>query len=100
MVLCIHRIVAGKHGSGSVTGHRHDGVLVGKVIQAGAAFGYIHPGDVLLAIDGYPIFSDGRVQMDGERVLLNEIVERKYKGDTVLLKVWRKGKARNKLPLI
>lgn len=73
-------------------GPNDDGVLVGKVIQAGAAFGYVQPGDVLLAIDGYPIFSDGRVQMDKERVLLNEIVERKYKGDTVQLTVWRQGR--------
>jgi S1-C subfamily serine protease len=72
-------------------GPNDDGVLVGKVFQAGAAFGYVQPGDVLLAIDGNPIFSDGRVQMDGERILLNEIVERKYKGDTVQLLVWRKG---------
>jgi S1-C subfamily serine protease len=68
------------------------GVMVSEVLQAGAAFGRLQVGDVLLAIDGRPIFSDGRVAMDNDRLLLNEVVERKFKGDAVTLKFLRKTK--------
>ena len=68
------------------------GVMVGEVMRAGAAYGQLFPGDVLLAIDDRPITSDGRVEMDNSRVMFNEVVERKFKGDTVDLKVLRNGK--------
>ena len=68
------------------------GVMVSDVMQAGAAFGQIQVGDVLLAIDGRPISSDGRVNMDEDRLMLNEVVERKFKGDTVGLSILRQGK--------
>ena len=42
-------------------------------------------------IDDLPIFSDGRVAIENERLMLNEVVERKFKGDTVRLKILRKG---------
>ena len=45
----------------------------------------------MLAIDGHPIFSDGRVDLDNDRVMLNEVVERKFKGDTVTLDLLREG---------
>ncbi|MFC1856450.1 trypsin-like peptidase domain-containing protein [Thermodesulfobacteriota bacterium] len=65
------------------------GVSVGGVISAGAAAGILSVGDVLLAIDDLPIFSDGYVEMDGQRVQLIEVVERKFKGDKVRLKIQR-----------
>lgn len=68
------------------------GVMVGEVFRAGAAYGYLETEDVLLAIDDRPIFSDGRVAMDNDRLMLNEVVERKFKGDTVRLKLLRKGR--------
>ncbi len=68
------------------------GVMVAEVMEAGAAHGHLQTEDVLLAIDGHPISSDGRVAMDNDRVLLNEVVERKYKGDTVRLDIMRKGR--------
>jgi S1-C subfamily serine protease len=68
------------------------GVMVSEVMQAGAAYGHLQVGDVLLDIDGRPIFSDGRVAMDNDRLLLNEVVERKFKGDTVTLKFLRHAK--------
>lgn len=66
------------------------GVLVSGVIQASAAWGVLEAGDVLLTIDGRPIFADGQVLMDGERMLLNEVVERKFEGDTVRLGILRR----------
>ncbi len=70
------------------------GVMVGEVFRAGAAYGYLETGDVLLSIDERSIFSDGRVAMDNDRLMLNEVVERKFKGDTVRLKLLRNGKTK------
>jgi hypothetical protein len=70
------------------------GVLVGTVIQAGPCGKVLQEGDVLLAIDGHPIASDAFVEYEGERVQMPEVVERKFKGDTVKLDIWR-----NKQPM-
>ena len=70
------------------------GVLVGTVIAAGPAANSLQAGDVLLAIDDHPIASDGTVELDGARVDMPEVVERKFKGDKVKLDIWR-----NKAPL-
>lgn len=76
------------------------GVMVGEIFRAGAAYGYLQTGDVLLAIDNLPIFSDGRVALDNDRLMLNEVVERKFKGDTVLLKLLRDGREKTvRMPL-
>ena len=69
------------------------GVVVSKVLQAGKAYGILQVEDVLMSIDGMPIFSDGTVEMDGDRVHMAEVVERKFKGDSVRLKIMRKGKS-------
>jgi S1-C subfamily serine protease len=68
------------------------GVMVSEVLQAGAAYGTLETQDVLLTIDGRHIFSDGRVDMDNDRLLLNEVVERKFKGDQVTLDILRQGR--------
>ncbi len=68
------------------------GVMVSDVMEAGGAHGILKVGDVLLKIDGKTIFSDGYVAMDGSRLLLNEVVERKFKGDRVSLEIMRNGK--------
>ena len=65
------------------------GVMVTVADKAGSAGNILKTGDVLLAIDGYDIASDGFVTIEGERINLNEIVERKYVGDTVNLKILR-----------
>jgi S1-C subfamily serine protease len=68
------------------------GVMVSEVLRAGAAYGRLQVEDVLISIDNRPIFSDGRVAMDNDRLLLNEAVERKFKGDKVRLTIVRKGR--------
>ena len=69
--------------------------MVADPDAAGPAAGILETEDVLLSIDGHPIASDGFIRIDGERVNLNEIIERKYKGDTVDLEIWRKGKKKS-----
>jgi hypothetical protein len=47
---------------------------------------------VLLTIDGHTIDNEGSVQLDDTTVEYTELVERKQRGDTVWLTVWRQGK--------
>lgn len=67
------------------------GVMVAEADAAGSAGGILKTKDVLLSIDGHPIASDGFIEIDNERVDLNEIIERKFAGDTVDLEIWREG---------
>ena len=66
-----------------------EGVLVGTVVSGGACDGVLKTGDVLLALDGHRVQSDGFVELDGERVEMPEIVERKFKGDSVNIHLLR-----------
>ncbi|TSA30171.1 MAG: serine protease [Verrucomicrobiaceae bacterium] len=76
------------------------GVLVGSVYGGGSSEGIVKPGDVLLAIDGLPIASDATIPMDNDSVPLAEVVERKFKGDTVTLDILRDRKPMQlKIPL-
>jgi S1-C subfamily serine protease len=59
------------------------GAYVSSVMPGGSADGIIKAGDVLLSIDGLPIASDASVLLDGERVEMPEVVERKFKGDKI-----------------
>jgi S1-C subfamily serine protease len=70
------------------------GVLVSTVVAAGPSDGILQSGDVLLAIDGHPIASDGNVELEAERAQFEEVVERKFKGDSVKFDLWR-----NKQPM-
>lgn len=67
------------------------GVLVGTVFGGGSSHGIVLSGDVIVAIDGNEVSSDGSVDMDGERIEMAEVVERKFKGDVVNLDVIRGG---------
>jgi S1-C subfamily serine protease len=65
------------------------GIMVSAVAKEGSSDGILQPGDVLLEIDGHPIASDAFVDLDGDRVQMEEIVERKFKGDSVKIKLLR-----------
>jgi len=65
------------------------GVLVNSVVEVGPAGKALRTGDVLLAIDDHPIASDSFVELDGDRVEMPEVVERKFKGDKVKLDILR-----------
>src|SRR5437762_5398850 len=65
------------------------GVLVETVAAAGPGAKFLQPGDVLLSIDNHPIASDGNVELEGERVEMPEVVERKFKRGNVKFDIWR-----------
>src|SRR5437016_1212978 len=65
------------------------GILLSSVTATGPADGILYPGDVLLAIDGHPIASDANVEVEGERAQFEEVVERKFKGDSVKFDILR-----------
>ena len=65
------------------------GILVSTVSAEGSSAGKLQQGDVLLTIDNHPIASDGFVQLDGARLKMEEIVERKFKGDKVKFGILR-----------
>jgi len=65
---------------------------VTNVFGSGSSDGLLQPGDVLLTIDGLPVASNATIPMDGDLVPLAEVVERKFKGDSVNLEILRDGK--------
>ena len=65
------------------------GVMVSKVSAEGCSDGILKSGDVLLTIDDHDISSDGFTIVDGSRVQMAEVVERKFKGDSVKLHILR-----------
>ena len=68
------------------------GVMVSNVESAGCAGNVLKVGDAILAIDGNPVYSDGLINVDGERVDMNEVVERKFAGDKIKIDLLRDGK--------
>ncbi len=68
------------------------GVVVRTVIEAGPVGKVLKEGDVLLSIDDHAIASDGFVELEGERVEMPEVVERKFKGDKVTFEIVREKK--------
>jgi len=67
------------------------GVLVTRVYPQGSCDGVLEKGDVLIEIDGHPVASDSFVELEGERVEMPEIVERKFLGDPVTFRILRNG---------
>src|SRR5256885_5375324 len=65
------------------------GVLVSSVVAAGPCAKDVKTGDVLLSIDDHPIASDATVELEGERVEMPEVVERKFKHDNAKFEIWR-----------
>jgi hypothetical protein len=67
------------------------GVLITNVIPTSSTDGVLQAGDVLLSLDGKSVDSAGMVDIDGEKVNLNEIIERKFAGDQVAVRYLRDG---------
>ncbi|MBU6326252.1 MAG: trypsin-like peptidase domain-containing protein [Verrucomicrobia bacterium] len=65
------------------------GVLVVNVTPGSASDGLVKPGDVMMSVDDHAIDSTGAILIDGETVNMNEIVERKFAGEKVDLRLRR-----------
>jgi len=72
------------------------GVLVSHVTPDGPCDGVLQNNDILTAINGNAVDAAGNILIDGEKVNMNEIVERKFSGDTIQLNIIRDGKAAEK----
>jgi S1-C subfamily serine protease len=72
-------------------GNDDPGILVSRFYKDGPVDGILKEGDILTAIDGKSIDSSGNVDINGERVDMSEIVERKFAGDSVQLDFTRDG---------
>lgn len=72
------------------------GVLVASVTPDGPCDGVLENNDILTAINGNPVDAAGNILIDGEKVNMNEIVERKFSGDQVRLDIIRGGKTMQK----
>lgn len=68
-----------------------EGVVITRVVTGTSADGVVKDGDVMMAIDGHAITADGKINLDGQVVMLEEIVERKFNGDQVKLRIIRDG---------
>src|SRR5436189_226442 len=69
--------------------YTHSSVDQHLAIQISAQINPGKSGDVLLSMEGDPIASDANVEIDGERSQFEEVVERKFKGDSVKLEILR-----------
>jgi hypothetical protein len=67
------------------------GVLITNIVPTSSVDGILEKGDILISLDGSPVDSAGQVLVDGEKVNLNEIIERKFSGDKVAVRFLRGG---------
>jgi len=65
------------------------GVMITAVDSTGTCANALKVGDVLLELDGFHVDSTGSIDIDGEQTEMAEVVERKFVGDKLKLKVWR-----------
>ncbi len=70
------------------------GALVADVVKGACCDGVLQPGDVVLAVNDLPVDSSGMIVLDGERVELEELAERSFKGDKVRFELLRGGQPR------
>lgn len=71
------------------------GVMVANVDGASCAAGLLEVGDVILSLDGSPVYTNGLIRVDGELVNMNEVVERKFAGDKIKAEILRKGEKKS-----
>ena len=70
------------------------GALVADVVRGGSSDGVLQPGDVVLAINGLPVDSSAMIELDGERVQLEELAERSFMNDKLRFTILRDGSSR------
>src|ERR1051325_9254219 len=74
-----------------LTGGR-TGVLITRVVHGSSADGVLQPGDVLTAIDGVPVASDGSIPLRAhDRVHFSHLVSRHQVGAPLAVEILRRG---------
>ncbi len=68
------------------------GALVGDIVRGGSCDGKLQVGDVVLEVNGHPVDSSAMIELDGQRVKLEEIAERAFRGDKLNFRILRGGK--------
>lgn len=81
--------------------HRHFGLpdnamgaLVGEVVPGSSCHGRLQVGDVVLAVDGHGVDNSAMIELEGERVKLEELAERSFSTDELTFTVLRDGEKR------
>ncbi len=72
------------------------GVLVARIIPESPCDGVLEINDIITAINGNTVDAAGKILIDGEKISMNEIVERKFSGDSIELSLIRGGQAMDK----
>jgi S1-C subfamily serine protease len=73
---------------------KQTGVLITYIAPRSSASAQLHIGDVLLAIEGKPIASDGTISLRGtERINFAYEVQSKFMGQSIRCRIMRDGKA-------
>ena len=68
------------------------GTLVGDVVRGSSSDGKLKVGDLVVAVNGHAVDGSAMIELDGERVKLEEIVERSFRGDELTFRIIREGK--------
>ena len=68
------------------------GVMVTHVEHGSSAEGSLVPGDVLLEVDGTKLANDGSAVFLGQRLAMVAILQARYVGETVPIRLLREGK--------
>ena len=72
-------------------GDTEPGVVVGEVAKGGSCDGVLQVGDLLLSVNGLPVDRSAMIELDGERVMLEELAERSFTGDKLTMHIKRNG---------
>ena len=67
------------------------GTLVGDVVKGSCSDGLLQPGDIVLSVNGLPVDSSAMIELEGERVKLEELAERAFSGDVLTFTLLRNG---------
>ncbi len=67
------------------------GVLVGDISQGSGADGPLQIGDIVMAVNGQDVDSSGMIELEGERVNMEELAERSFSGDIIRFLILRDG---------
>ncbi len=67
------------------------GLVVLKTVFNSSVEGVIQPNDVITAIDEYDVDNDGKTMIDGLRLQMSEVIERKQIGQAVSITFYRDG---------